>query len=113
MGPGYRGGRQEGRGWPGRAIAEIAERQGTMVTTAQLRAMGISASSITRAVGRGRLHPVHRGVYSLVDLTAPPRLAGERAAPLICGESAVLTEGSHVIHLTWDDIANHPSARSR
>jgi very-short-patch-repair endonuclease/predicted transcriptional regulator of viral defense system len=80
--------------WPDRQIAAVAERQQTMITAAQLRALGVSTSAIQRARDRGRLHSVHRGVYSLVGARARPPLAAERAALLACGPTAVLSHGS-------------------
>jgi very-short-patch-repair endonuclease len=62
-----------------------------MVASAQLRALGVSTSTIDRAVRRGRLHRVHYGVYSLVATGARPRLAAEHAALLACGPTAVLS----------------------
>ncbi len=78
-------------GWPDAAIAEIADRQQTMVAHCQLRALGVSASAIDRARARGRLHPVHRGVYSLVPHAARPPLAAGHAAILAGGPHAVLS----------------------
>jgi very-short-patch-repair endonuclease/predicted transcriptional regulator of viral defense system len=80
--------------WPDAAIAAIAERQQTMITAAQLRALGVSTSAIQRARRRSRLHRVHHGVYSLVATRARPSLAAERAALLACGPTAVLSHRS-------------------
>jgi predicted transcriptional regulator of viral defense system len=77
--------------WPDRAIGELAAHQQTLVTHAQLRGLGVSASAISRALGRGRLHRVHRGVYSLVLPSVRPRRAPERAALLVHGAAAVLS----------------------
>jgi len=62
-----------------------------MVASAQLRALGVSTSAITRAVRRGRPHRVHHGVYSLVAASVRPRLAAEHAALLACGATAILS----------------------
>jgi very-short-patch-repair endonuclease len=78
-------------GWPDQKIATVAAHQQTMVASAQLRALGVSTSGISRAVRRGRLHRVHHGVYSLVAPGARPRLAAEHAALLACGATAVLS----------------------
>lgn len=48
---------------PAAVIAAIASRQNGLVTREQLRAAGLSDATITRAVARGLLHPVHRGVF--------------------------------------------------
>ncbi len=81
-------------GWPDRAIGEIAGRQQTDVSRAQLLALGASSEAIARALARGRLHRVHQGVYSLVPARARPPLAAEQAALLACGPSAVLSHQS-------------------
>ncbi|HLI59389.1 MAG TPA: type IV toxin-antitoxin system AbiEi family antitoxin domain-containing protein [Solirubrobacteraceae bacterium] len=81
-------------GWPDREVTELAERQRTMITRRQLLALDISAQAIDRAVRRGRLQRVHRGVYSLVPTRARPSLAAEQAAILVCGPSALLSHYS-------------------
>ena len=68
--------------WPDRAIAAIAARQRTIVSHAQLRELGIRPSTIAAALARGRLHPVHQGIHSLVPASARPLLAAEHAALL-------------------------------
>ncbi len=78
-------------GWPDRAIAALAADQRTIVTRRQLLELGVSRQAISRAVVRGRLSPIHSGVYSLVTRTALPPLALEQAAILACGPSAVLS----------------------
>lgn len=79
------------RGWPDRAIAELAADQRTIVTRRQLLELGVSRQAISRAIARGRLYPIHRGVYSLVARAALPALALEQAAILACGPGAVLS----------------------
>jgi very-short-patch-repair endonuclease/predicted transcriptional regulator of viral defense system len=78
-------------GWPDAAIADLAGRQQTMIASAQLRELGVSSSAIDRALRRGRLHRVHRGVYSLVAARGRPPLARERAAVLAAGPRAVVS----------------------
>jgi very-short-patch-repair endonuclease len=78
-------------GWPDRVIAELAAEQRTIVTRRQLLDIGVSRQAIARAIARGRLCPIHRGVYSLVARAALPALALEQAAILACGPSAVLS----------------------
>lgn len=80
-------------------IARIADRQHGNVTREQLNALGLSTNAITHRVKSGRLHRVHRGVYSV---GRPPRTALERAsgAVLACGPGAAL---SHLSALAlWD-----------
>jgi len=78
-------------GWPDRAVVALAAGQRTIVSRRQLLELGVSRQAIARAVGRGRLYPIHRGVYSLVTRAALPPLALEQAAILACGPSAVLS----------------------
>jgi hypothetical protein len=47
------------------AVAVLAERQSGVVSTAQLRAVGLARGAVHHRVKRGRLHPVHRGVYAV------------------------------------------------
>jgi very-short-patch-repair endonuclease len=47
------------------AIAILAERQHGVVSRAQLRAIGLSDTTIDRYVERGWLHRVHRGVFAV------------------------------------------------
>jgi hypothetical protein len=47
------------------AVAELAERQHGMVSTAQLHGAGFGRGAIHHRVLRGRLHPYHRGVYAV------------------------------------------------
>jgi very-short-patch-repair endonuclease len=90
-------------GWPDRGIAELAADQRTIVTRRQLLGLGVSRQAITRAIRRGRLHPIHRGVYSLVAAAALPALALEQAAILACGPSAVLShESALALWGLWD-----------
>lgn len=81
-------------GWPDRRIAEIAAGQRGLITRLQLRALGVSSSAIGRALARGRLHRIHRGVYALVKPVALPGLALEQAAVLACGDRALLSHAS-------------------
>jgi very-short-patch-repair endonuclease len=81
-------------GWPDAAIAWIAAGQETLITHAQLIALGLHPRAISRGVARGRIHRVHRGVYSLVPLRVRPRRAPEWAAILVHGASALLSHGT-------------------
>jgi hypothetical protein len=72
-----------------RAIARIASRQHGLITTAQLRAAGLSRKMIDARVGKGTLIRVHHGVYR-VGHTAPSKQADYLAGVLACGEGALL-----------------------
>ena len=73
-------------------IWALARRQHGVVERSQLRAAGVTDSAIKHRVARGRLHPVHRGVYA-VGRREIGRYGRWMAAILACGPSAVL---SHV-----------------
>jgi very-short-patch-repair endonuclease len=94
MTPSTRTPRSPAAGWPDAAIAGLVARQRTMITHAQLRELGVSSSAIDRAVRRGRLHRVFRGVYSVVPQNVRPPLAAEQAAVLAAGPLAILALGS-------------------
>jgi very-short-patch-repair endonuclease len=83
-----------GEGWPDRRIGQIAAAQKSLITRDQLLVVGAARDMIDRALARGRLHGVHRGVYSLVPFPARPPLASELAAVLACGDSALLSHHS-------------------
>jgi very-short-patch-repair endonuclease len=48
-----------------RTLAEVAQPQHGVVSSRQLRDLGYSTSTISDAARRGRLHPIHRGVYAV------------------------------------------------
>jgi len=75
------------------AVARIANRQRTLVTSAQLAACGLSDDAISYRLKTGRLHVVFRGVYSMGCGVLPP-LARELAALLVCGERSLLSHRS-------------------
>jgi predicted transcriptional regulator of viral defense system len=96
---------------PDAAIAELAARQGGVVSRSQLRQLGFSANEIEGRRRAARLHTAHRGVYAV----GHPRLGAEGkrwAAVLALGRQAVLSHataaaawdirstGSGVIHVT-------------
>jgi very-short-patch-repair endonuclease/predicted transcriptional regulator of viral defense system len=72
----------------------IAGRQDGIVTREQLLAARVSPTAIRRGLRSGRVHRIHRGVYSSV----PPGLLTEEghlvAALLAAGESALLSHGT-------------------
>jgi very-short-patch-repair endonuclease len=65
----------------------LATRQGGVVSTAQLRALGLSDGAIAHRARVGRLHRVHRGVYA-VGHVALGREGRIRAALLATGPGA-------------------------
>lgn len=70
-----------------RRIAQIAARQDSVITHAQLMSAGLTSRKLDWRVRRGVLRRVHRGVY--VTGHAPPSLrARARAAVLACGPEA-------------------------
>jgi very-short-patch-repair endonuclease len=88
-------------------VRAIARRQEGIVTRAQLLAAGASGSAIQRSLRSGRLHPIHKGVYS----TQAPELAGEDAlliaALLAAGDGAVLSHGTAAWR--WQIIPARPT----
>lgn len=74
-------------------IARIAGSQHGVVTLAQLSNAGVSPCAARKRVEKGRLHPVHTGVYAV----GHPLLSREghfMAAVLSCGPGAVLSHCS-------------------
>jgi very-short-patch-repair endonuclease len=81
------------------AIAVIADRQGGTIARAQLTAVGLSAQAIDRRLRTGRLHPLHRGVFSVGHRVVG--VVGRRwAAVLASGPGAVLSHWS--AGAAWD-----------
>lgn len=74
------------------ALVEIARAQHGVLTLAQLRSNGLTASAVRSRVSSGRLHVVHRGVYALAPLLA--ETGRELAAVLACGPGALLSHRS-------------------
>jgi predicted transcriptional regulator of viral defense system len=70
----------------------LVRRQHGLITTRQLRQIGLTTAAIRHAVDTGGLHRVHRGVYAVgrPDLT---RHGPWLAAVLACGEGALLSHG--------------------
>jgi very-short-patch-repair endonuclease len=73
-------------------LAAVAALQLGLVQTRQLRQLGLSASAVRHRVRRGRLHPVHRGVYAV----GSPRLTtrGEMMAAVLACPSVILSDCS-------------------
>jgi hypothetical protein len=75
------------------AIADLADLQHGVVARRQLLALGISRARIEGQIRRGRLHPVHRGVYAVGHRRVS--LWGWRwAALLAAGPGAALSHRS-------------------
>jgi very-short-patch-repair endonuclease/predicted transcriptional regulator of viral defense system len=77
-----------------RAVRALAAGQHGVIARTQLLTAGVSEAAIHRALGSGRLHRIHQGVYS----TQAPELAGEDAlliaALLAAGAGAILSHGT-------------------
>jgi very-short-patch-repair endonuclease len=80
----------EKRDTPDRVVAVVAARQHGVVTTAQLRAAGLSHDAILVRARSGRLHWLYRKVYA-VGHSALSQEGRWMAAVLAHGESAVLS----------------------
>jgi predicted transcriptional regulator of viral defense system len=75
-------------------VAELARAQHGVFALGQLLELGLTARTVQRRTAVGRLHRVHRGVYSLAP-TALLSLEGRwLAAVLACGQGAVLSHRS-------------------
>jgi predicted transcriptional regulator of viral defense system len=75
-------------------LATVAARQHGVIGLEQLRELGLSASGVRDRVEVGRLHTVHRAVYSLVPLNLLGRNGRAMAAVLACGPGAALSHRS-------------------
>ncbi|MEX0973675.1 MAG: type IV toxin-antitoxin system AbiEi family antitoxin domain-containing protein [Solirubrobacterales bacterium] len=80
----------------------LAERQHGVVSRQQLRALGMTDTSIAHALSVGRLHPVFHGIFAL----GRPRLGSRGlmlAATLACGPGTVVSHRSAARLLgLWD-----------
>lgn len=81
-----------------REIARIASRQHGALTHRQLLGLGVDKSTVSRWVGRGRLHRIHRGVY-LVGHTAVSDRGRWMSAVLVAGDGAALSR--HAAAALW------------
>lgn len=75
------------------AIARLASQQHGVVARRQLLALGATSEQVRRAVERGELRPLRRGVYA-VGHTALTRRSRWMAAVLAAGPGAVLSHRS-------------------
>lgn len=76
-----------------RQLWALARTQHSVVTRAQLVELGLSPEAIQHRIERGRLHPLHRGVYAL-GRPQLDQLGTWMAAVLRCGPEALLGYGS-------------------
>lgn len=74
-------------------VAQLATIQGGAISLGQLRAAGVSTRNASHQASDGRLHRIHRGVYT-VGHRSITRHTHLRAALLACGEGAVLSHGT-------------------
>ncbi|HYQ78043.1 MAG TPA: type IV toxin-antitoxin system AbiEi family antitoxin domain-containing protein [Solirubrobacterales bacterium] len=75
----------------GQALARLTDRQGGVVSRAQLRDLGFSEARIHRAIAEGRLRPVFRGTFATGPIDGRGRM---RAAALACGQGAAISHRS-------------------
>jgi very-short-patch-repair endonuclease len=80
-----------------------------MISTEQLTAAGVDRGAIAWRVRRGRLHPYHRGVYSVGHARLTPR-ARLWAAVLACGGPGASLLGMHSAAGPWE-LMPMPSGR--
>ena len=90
-----------------RLIAELAAGQWGLITRTQLLDLGVGAQGIVDRVRTGRLHRIHRGVYS-VGHRVLRREAYWLAAVLACGPGAVLSHRSAAA--LWEIAADSATA---
>jgi predicted transcriptional regulator of viral defense system len=76
------------------ALVVLALAQHGVFGIHQLRALGLGTRAVSHRVTAGRLHRIHRGVYSLVPRELLTREGLYMAAVLACGEGAVLSHRS-------------------
>jgi hypothetical protein len=73
-------------------IAELAARQGGVVSRRQLFGLGLSAAAIDHRVRRGALHLIHRGVYAVGHRLVNAR--GRNFAALLAVDRSALSFAS-------------------
>jgi predicted transcriptional regulator of viral defense system len=73
------------------ALAGLAAAQHAVIALDQARELGLSADAVRKRAAAGRLHRIHRGVYSLVPRSLLTREGHWLAAVLACGPGAVLS----------------------
>lgn len=99
-----------------RQLAELAEGQHGVVSTAQLLGLGYSKAAISRHASAGRLHPIHKGVYA-VGHAALSRPGKCLAAVFACGDGALLSHRSAAwlwgLTARWQPIVEVTAASPR
>lgn len=96
------------------ATSRVSSTQDGLITTLQLRAIGLSDQAISRWAKSGRLNRLHRGVYS-VGHTALTVRAVRRAALLAIGRGASLclwSSASHQGMQRWEPDVVHVAVAS-
>lgn len=83
----------------------LAKRQHGVVARAQLTNLGLSRGAIQHRIERGRLHPLHRGVYAVGRPTVGQR-GRWMAAVLRCGRDALL--GYRSAGALWGILEHDP-----
>src|SRR6478609_1717879 len=99
-----------------RQLAELAERQHGVVSTAQLSRLGYSKAAISRHTSAGRLHPIHKSAYA-VGHAAVSRQGKCLAAVFACGDDALLSHRSAAwlwgLTARWQPIVEVTAASPR
>ncbi|HEU4974770.1 MAG TPA: type IV toxin-antitoxin system AbiEi family antitoxin domain-containing protein [Baekduia sp.] len=81
-----------------RRVAQVATQQRGVISWRQLQDLGIARGEIDSWRQRGRLHPLHVGVYAVGHRALPPG-AHFLAAVLAAGPGAALSHASAAAHL--------------
>lgn len=81
----------------------MAARQHLVFTASQLADLGLSVSAVHKRSANGRLHRIHRAVYSLVPPSTLTWRGHYMAAVLACGPDAVLSHrpAGHLLCLRY------------
>jgi Protein of unknown function (DUF559)/Transcriptional regulator, AbiEi antitoxin len=88
---------------PQQRVADVATAQGGAVSLDQLRDAGVSTRNASHQSSDGKLHRIHRGVYT-VGHRSISRYTHLRAALIACGEGAVVSHGTAAaFHRLWDE----------
>jgi len=78
----------------GATIAALASAQHAVISLDQLTELGLTKGATRKRAAAGRLHTIHRAVYSLVPRELLTREGHWMAAVLACGPHAVLSHRS-------------------
>jgi very-short-patch-repair endonuclease len=99
-----------------RAVAQLAGRQHGLVSSAQLAVLGFSRQVTAGEVARGRLHPVHRGVFG-VGHRSISRQGRCLAAVMASGAGTLLSHRSAAwawgLTRRWTETVEVTAPRSR